>query len=287
MPADPLRISFLYRGRDVDNGTMAVEEVAEALQGFSGAFGKIASRVTPDATHQLRISAINQSSFEMLISAWISASPSGQLQTLQSATNAAKFVFSLMMDIIRLKKHTKNQPYTVSVKGAGNTVFVISGDNNQLEVPVPAFEIFKEKLIDANLNKIVSPLQAQSIDSAELKATDEEGNILEASIGSGERDYFRPDATIETTRETEVIGRLVSLNKENSRGTFKLGNDLSVRYHFIGLDKDSFHSDFAYKGPVRASVMATFDENLVPTHFDIMSVHRLQRELPLGDSPTE
>jgi hypothetical protein len=73
--------------------------------------------VTPEATHQLRISAINQSSFRMLISAWIAMSTSGQFQAFESSTNAAKFVFSLMMDIIRLKKHTKNQPHSVSVPG--------------------------------------------------------------------------------------------------------------------------------------------------------------------------
>jgi hypothetical protein len=160
-------------------------------------------------------------------------------------------------------------------------------DNSTLVVPPQALELFLEKLVDSHLSKIAAPLQENNINSAELKAVDDAGNILEAIITSGEREYFRPDAAIETLRETEVVGRLVSLNKENNRGTFKLGNNVSVRYHYIGADSDSFHSDFSYKGPIRAFVLARFDENLIPIHFDIRSIQRLQSELPLANQPAE
>lgn len=40
MPERPLQIKFRYRGPAVDDGTMPVEDVITALQGFSGAYGK-------------------------------------------------------------------------------------------------------------------------------------------------------------------------------------------------------------------------------------------------------
>jgi hypothetical protein len=71
-------------------------------------------------------------------------------------------------------------------------------------------------------------------------------------------------------------GRLVSLNKETNRGTFKLSKTDSVPYHYIGKEKESFHADFSYKGPVRATCVAHYDENKELINIEIKSVERLQ-----------
>ena len=68
---EPLRMPLKYDGSNVDDGTMPVEDVREALQGFSGAYGNVASRVDPEGQHQLRVAAVRTGSFDLLILAWI------------------------------------------------------------------------------------------------------------------------------------------------------------------------------------------------------------------------
>jgi hypothetical protein len=53
-----LPMSLVYDGRDVRNGSMPIEEVAVALQGFSNAYGKIASEVDSQRTHQIRVTML-------------------------------------------------------------------------------------------------------------------------------------------------------------------------------------------------------------------------------------
>jgi hypothetical protein len=280
--AEPLRISFRYRGRDVDSGTMPVDEVIDALQGFSGAYGKVASRMSAQARYELRVSAITPGSFDMLILAAVYlAQNQDQLKALEAFGHVAKYVFGLIANVIRAKKHTKGLPYNVAVKGDGNTTVLINADNVDMTIPPEAIDLFREKLLDSDLNKIVAPLRPGSIESAEITADDGSGEPIEASINSEEREFFRP-ISLESSKEIEIVGTLVSLNKETSRGTFKFGNNASVRYHYVGDNPDSFHADFAYKGPVRVTCTAHFDENLTPVQLDIKSVKRLQPELGFG-----
>jgi hypothetical protein len=283
--ASPMRITLRYSGRDVDNGTMPIDEVVDALQGFSGAYGKIANHLDPGETHQLRVSAIRTGSFELLIVAWAVLTQTGdQLAALETLGNATRYVLNVVAGVIGAKKHTKGQPYSVSVRGDNNTVVVVNAEGAELAIPPEAFNVFKEKLIEGDLNRIAAPLRQDSVDSAEIVADDDSHEPIEAIIRSDEREYFRPDASLVTTREIELAGLLVSLNKETNRGTFKLTNNKNVRYHYIGERPDSFHADFAYKGPVRVVCVAHFDENLELTHLEVKSVQRLQRELGFTDS---
>ena len=277
--AEPLRISLRYRGPEVDSGEMDINEVVEALQGFSGAYGKVASEVAPDSTHQLRVAAIRESSFDVFIIAAIYLSQHADvLKTIETVTDAAKYVFGMVTAVIGLKKHTKGQPYNVNVKGNNNTVVVLNSDNVELHVPLESFELFKSGLIDRDLNKIVAPLRPNSIEVAELRSEGEKP--IEATITSAEREYFRPSSVV-TMNENEIVGTLISLNKKTNRGTFEFGNDASVRYHYTGEDKDQFHKDFSRKGPVRVTAVVEFDENLTPLHLEIKRVEPLQSELKL------
>jgi hypothetical protein len=48
-PGPALSIKLLYEGTDVDGGTMPIEEVVIALQGFAGAYGKVADHLIPSS----------------------------------------------------------------------------------------------------------------------------------------------------------------------------------------------------------------------------------------------
>lgn len=260
---------------------MPIGDVLGALQGFSSSYGKIASELDRDRQHQLRVSSIETGSFELVVVAWALATQGAEVaHSVQIVTETARWIVSKITGVIAAKKHVRGQPYDFQIRGDNNTVVVINAEGAELAVPPEVFELLQSKTIDPDLHKIVAPLKIHQIDSAAIKASEGE-NVIEESISSEEREFFAlPEATT-TTKEADITGRLVSLNKENNRGSFRLGNGKNIRYRYIGNSPQQFHVDFSYQGPVRVRCIASLDENLEPTHLDILSVEHLQRRLPL------
>lgn len=283
---DRFRLTLRYVGRDVDNGTMSIEEVAEALSGLSGAYGKVASYLDPKSTHQLRLTGIDHHSFDLLVTAFVIASQGAEvLGKIKTAIDTAKHIITVIVDVVRAKKHTQGKPYTISVKGNNNTLVVVNANGAELALPPDALEILKSKLIDPDLRKISDPLESEKIDAAEIIA--DEG--ISATINASEKDYFDSRGADATTKETDVIGKFVSLNKERNRGTFRLGNNVTVPYNYIGENREKFHTDFSYAGTVKARVIAEFNQDLVVVHLDIISIEPLQGRLELKppETPTQ
>src|ERR1039458_9660259 len=131
---DLTRITLRHRGRDVDDGTMPIDDVVDALQGFAGAYGKIAAEVDQAHVHQLKVTSIEQHSFDLLIVAGMFVAD--KLKDLGTITDASKFIFHTIADIIGLKKHTQGKPYQVSITGNNNTVLVLNADGAELGFPV-------------------------------------------------------------------------------------------------------------------------------------------------------
>lgn len=282
---ETVRITLRYRGTDVDNGTMSVEDVAEALTGLSGAYGKVASHLDPKSNHQLRLTGIDTHSFDLLVSASIAMSQHGDLLgSIKTAVEGAKYVIGLVGDIVKAKKHTQGKPYSISVTGKNNTVVIVNADGAQLAVPLEVIDLVKSKLIDPDLRRISQPLEPARIDAADLVVEEGTPDAIGTTITAPEKDYFDLEPGEATAKETEVVGKLVSLNKERNRGTFRLRNNLSVPYRFIGENKEKFHEDFSFEGPVKAKVIAEFNQDLSVVHIDIREVEPLQARLNL---PTE
>jgi hypothetical protein len=264
---------------------MPIEEVILALKGFAGAYGKVAENLLPSSSHELRISAVEKSSFDLAILAWIASSQGNEtLSVLKTAGSAAKYVFSIVAKIIDVKKHTKSKPYQIAVEGSNNTTIIINNDGGKMEFPREALEILTSKLVDTDLARIASPLSDNLIINAELTATDEQGS-LEANIASTDKEYFVVPESEETGNPAEISGTLVSLNKETLRGTFKRTDGLKIPYRYIGENPQGFWASFSHKGAVRVSCIAYFDENLELKRLEIQQVIRLQGELTL--SPPE
>lgn len=213
---DTLRFNLRYKGEEVDDGTMPIGLVSEALDGFSGAYRKTAAYFGPDFVPQLRVSAPKQGSFDLVVLAGVAlAQDPGKLASMAtSAWDFAENIFHIVTGVMNLKKHTKAQPYTFQVKGDGNNVTVINAENVELSIPPQAWEVFQSKLIDRDMDKIVAPLRPKRIEVAELVMEDK----VETTVTSEERKYFRLDAAETTRKPDELIGTLVSLNKEHKRG---------------------------------------------------------------------
>jgi hypothetical protein len=284
-----IEISLTYNGPDVDDGTMPVGDVVTALQGFSGAYSKIASEHTPQIDHQLRVLGVKTGSFDLRIIAWaILSDPAAMVQIfekLEKLTHAVQWIFSRIVDVIALKKHAKGRPTTVDVTGDRNTVIVINAEGAKLEVPPEVYDIFASKLLDTDLNRIVNPLRPKRINRLRMKVGDKSTEIPAVEIDSSERDFFIAEPKgATTTQPTEIIGSLVSLNKESNKGTFRLQDGTGVPYRFNGDDAIRFHQEFGRRGQVRARGTATLDDNLRPVEIEINSVERLQGHLfPSGE----
>ena len=278
---EALKIKIKYDGSDVDDGAMPIGDVLSALQGFSNGYGKIASTFDRDRQHQLRVSAVETGSFELVVVAWVVATQGTEIiHTVQTIAESSRWIVGKITGLIAAKKHIKGQPYNFHVDGNNNTVIVINAEGSELALPPEVFELLESKLIDGDLHKIAAPLKPHQIDSATIKA-DEGGDLIEESITSEERAFFSAPEVVTTTKETEITGRLVSLNKENNRGSFRLGNGKNIRYRYAGNSPHQFHVDFSYQGTVRVRCIASLDENLEPTHLDILGVEHLQGRLPL------
>ena len=155
---EPVKVSIRYRGPSVDDGTMPVTDVLSALRGFAGAYGKIASQETPTIQHELRVSAVKSSSFDLILYAAcvILKDPETQSTILEAVSGAGQHVVRFLLSLIQATKHTKGKPSTINVSGTGNTVNIVNIEGSNLNLPKRVAESFKEKLAAPELGKIVS-----------------------------------------------------------------------------------------------------------------------------------
>ena len=243
-----LEITLKYDGRDVDDGTMQIDDVISALRGFSNAYGRIASASDPNGQHQIRVSAINRSSFAVTILAWASEHV-GTIVT--TATPVAALIVTTIIKLIELKKATKGQPpAAIKIDGNNNMVMVTTaGDNTQIVVPRDVYDLYKSKALDGELGKIVAPLTEGKIEAVSLAAKTDDLMLEPVVITSSEKAFFHAEeVTTTTSKPVSLDGHMISLNKESNRGTFKMQNGNKVRYHLIGDNPAKMYTDFAYKG---------------------------------------
>ncbi len=268
-----ITVKLRYRGPDVEDGTMAVNELTEALQGFSGAYTKVGAFLnSPDVG--LRVSAPQRGSFEIAVIAATLAQHQAQLQNIEQVWDWAKRIFNIVKDLMNLKKQTKGQPYSIEISGDNNVVNIITAENVVVPITRETLEIHEKKIIDRDVEKIVEPLRPNRIDSAELALDDK----VEVTVTAQERKYFQPDIVVFTEKPDEAVGTLLSLSKQTNRGTFEMQNGEHVSYHYAGDDKYKFYTDFSFKGVVRVSSTIEYDANNKPIHIEINSVERLQTQ---------
>jgi hypothetical protein len=137
-----------------------------------------------------------------------------QQQLLELAVDAGKRVVSAIIKLIGAKKHTKGQPYNIKIDGDNNSVVLVNGDNAKFEIPRELLEILRDKTVDNDLNRIVSPLRRNEINSAKIAADDIEGTIS-AEILETDKASFESVSTetVTTSKGAQIEGFLVSLNK--------------------------------------------------------------------------
>jgi hypothetical protein len=260
---DSVRVELLYKGIAVDDGTMPVEDMIDALAGFSRAYRMIAHHYrVPETGHPLRVVGLQKGS--------------------------AKILIDIVDWVIRGKKALQGQ-------SIHNYVF---NDNRVILHRVPLtrdeIEVLKTEELDEYLDMMTAPLEeGRGLDEFELKLGDKEVVKVTAAerpylASGGGRHYWhrgppeftprlprQPRPPQRTTEEDNVWleGTFNSHSKRNNRGTFETLSGQRVRYHYVGENIDPLLRAYASGGAVRVLGRVQFDASHEPVSIQIREVH--------------
>jgi hypothetical protein len=289
--AEETLITLRYIGPDVDDGSIGVDDLLSALNGFSSAFYKVSERIDLDQPQRLKVRGISRSSANILISVLQFAKVHetavvGGATTLAASAFAgtneavkgtakrlADKVLNRIVGTAKAKKHTQDGTYTVgNVEGDNNRVLIINNLNVALPVDKGVFDLFKEGTIDSDLDKMTAPLQEDAINAFEIKHDEQEYPDLR--LEASDRPYFaKPRQTrTTTTQETELIGTLNSLSKTSHSGVFIMDSGKRIRYRLAGEDMGLHYSRFAHLGQVRVRCIAKLNNDLDVVSIEISDI---------------
>jgi hypothetical protein len=289
MPREEVQLHLEYKGKDVDDGTMSLEDLVPVIQGFSSAYGKIAAEVDPRARHRLRIVAVRQGSFDLILDVWRilgenvdSLTSAGIVLggTAAVSTGAVK-VTRWIVGVIKAKRHVGRRPFRERVGADADTVLITNADGLTIEIPLKVFELFKKAAIDADIAKMVRPLRKGHIDSAEIRAELPSGEpVVSETITADEKPLFdTSEASITSTKDAPLIAHLNSLTKTTNSGYLYLVDGTRVFYEYKGDSPARLHEIFSHDGPVRIQAIAHLDDSLKPVKVEITHIERAQMDL--------
>jgi len=279
--SEQIEIHLKYEGPDVDDGKMSLQDVIPVLQGFSGAYAKLASTHIPNSTHNLRISTVRPGSADIVLEVWETIennkeSISPTLSGIAALSNAFGIVATIAK-VIQIKRGVKKMPFEERIS-ANNSIVIVADGDVRIESSLLAYEVFKEGEIDKDLELITRPLVEGKIDAAEIEATSGVGNAISERITVEERPYFEmEDLAVTSTQMAQIIVTLNSLTKTTNSGFLHLTDGSRVFYRYQGEDPHRLHTVFGtHGGPVKVRCEAKMDENLRVISVDIYEVEAFQ-----------
>lgn len=287
-PTEQLEIHLRYEGPDVDNGSMSVEDIIPVLQGFSSAYGKLATVDDPDSTHRIRITGVRPGSADIILEVWKFLGDNvAEITSVGVIVGGAVFITRKIMGVIKLKKHTKRKPHQERIVG-DNSIIVANSENVEISVALDVYELFKSKHLDNDLNKMMQPLEKDHIDSVELSAKGLSSETFSERVSLDERQYFDVETVVTTTtHETWLIVKLNSLTKSTNNGWAYLSDGNRVFYSYTGNDQRKLYTLFAYPGPLKVNCIASMDENLKVVRLEISDLEKTQENLFSNQLPKE
>ena len=259
-----------------------VEDVIPVLQGFSSAYGKLAASDNPNATHRLKLTSIGPGSADVLLVAWEVLEEHHKAIIAGSSVVAgggAWWIVKRILAVIRAKRHTEGKPFHEEISQQ-NHIYVVNSTGVKIEMALKAYELFKTRAIDGDLDRIATPLVEGRIEEAEITAKSSEESVQE-KISLAERQYFTVgDKPATSTQQTWLNAKLNSLTKSTNSGWLHLSDGSRVFYTYKGEDEQQFYELFGtYHGLVRVQCVAHMDDNLKIISLDVAKMERAQGEL--------
>ncbi len=297
--AEETQVTLRYLGPDVDDGSIGVDDLLSALNGFSSAFYKVAERVDLDQQSRIKVSGITQSSANihltiieiakahegLILTATSGIAVSALAGSREAVKDAAKRFTSKVIDRIagtaKAKKHTQGGDYNVGeIAGDNNRVLIVNNLNVSLPVDKSVLDLLREGTIDSELDKMTAPLREEAIDSFELR---QDGEAMpDLRLEASDRPYFaKPRQTrTTTTQETELVGTLNTISKSTNAGVFISDSGKRIRYRLLGEDISELYRRFAHIGLVKVRCTAKLDQNLDVVSIDISDIRPYDPNAP-------
>jgi hypothetical protein len=277
--AEETKVTLRYLGPDVDDGSIGVDDLLSALNGFSSAFYKVAERVDLDSQQRIKVTGISQSSanIHLAILDFTQNHPKEAAAIGGAVVYVGKKLVDLVMsrisDVAKAKKHIQGGKYSVAQTGDNNRSIIINNLNVGLPVSKEVMELLRDGTIDADLEKLTSPLREEAIDGFEMRRDDEE--IADLTLSVTDKPYFtKPRRAKTETKSVVMIGTLTSINKRNNSGIFVTESGRKIRYKITSDSENlpELYRKFAHLGLVRVDCIAKLDENLDVISIDISNI---------------
>jgi hypothetical protein len=213
---DAIQVELLYSGSEVEDGTVPVEDMVDALVGFSGAYDKIASQEQPpEVNHRLRVVGLQKGSAKILVDIveWVVKNPApaavlvsaaGVAVTAASVGGAAAYkVLTEIAGVLSGKTALHGQPITNNYTFNDNRIILPGG----VEQTPRQFEYLRSGELDPYLDRMTRPLEeGRGVNEFRLKIGDEEL----VKVSATERPYLvqrePPDRFPRIRRESPKIG---------------------------------------------------------------------------------
>jgi hypothetical protein len=276
-----LLMEISYSGPDVDDGSIAIDDLGPALQGLASAYGKLTSKLGDEVRHELRITGVRKGSFDLLLEVWKWAGDnSGALTTVSIVGGGVLGAIKVLFECIKLVKHTKNKPFNAKPEGATNGfVTVNNSENVSISVSFEAYESFKLGALKNDLDKLTKPLEDGQIDNFQIAYKHDSKEVTE-SISKEERPLFAvSESNVTDTKKAWLVGNLLSLHKGTNKGVFTLSNGERVTYKLAMPNPENQYEKFVYSGLVKVECVAHLDENLRVNSIDVYSIEKVQTDL--------
>jgi hypothetical protein len=284
---DATHVELLYGGSEVEDGTVPVEDMVDALVGFSGAYDKIArNQQGSDIGHRIRVVGLQKGSAKIVVDVveWVAKNPAaaGVLVTGASVVGAGAYkVLTDLAGVIRGKKALQGQSITNNYTVIDNRVRL-----GGIDLTPEQFEYLQSGELDSDLDTLTAPLgKNRGIDQFELKAGDKEL----VKVSAEERPYLvqpknlfaLPGVQRERVKvaKTEygvgLDGTFKSHSKRSNSGRFQLLSGKTIRYRYRNSDLQPLLRAYASTGVVKVFGKVKFDPSGEPISIEIRDVQHV------------
>lgn len=256
------RVELIYSGPEVDDGTVAIEDLVVCLAGFDDAFVRVARfEGLPEPERRMRLVGLERGSARILIDVfdWVTVHPEAAKAVTEAAGmvgTAAYVVIKGILKIIEAKKGSRGQTTTNNISTTIKDSVIV----NNVSLTKEQFELLRSGALDDDLARFAAPLKkGHGISRIRLRVDDEQVDVSsedwrcfeETSSDVDERyaqmpirkfkflDENKPKFRIDNKCDERLEGSFASHTKRNNSGMFEMTDGTRLKYRYVGNDLES------------------------------------------------